>query len=82
MSGCGLTAAVVQSYPSLLESVHDRYVIERPSTMRLSGVNVVERDDTNEHQQTTDRRVDKEFYRRVNPSIAAPDANQKEHRHQ
>src|SRR5688500_1147068 len=45
-------------------------------------VDVVKRDDADQHQQTTDGRIYEEFYCRVNSSLATPNANQEKHRHQ
>src|SRR5258706_9222449 len=56
--------------------------IERSPKTRLIRVNVVKCDDRNEHQQTADCRKDKEFDRRIDAILTAPDADQEEHRNQ
>jgi len=45
-------------------------------------ISEVEREDADQHQQAADRSVDEKLHRSVDATLATPDSDQEEHRHQ
>ena len=61
--------------------IDKRDEIKRARTCLIER-HVIKRDYRDQHQQAAEKRKNKEFDRRVNTVIAAPDADQEKHRHE
>ena len=69
-----------QDQISRFHSVQYRDKIERTAEASLIRIDEKQGDDRDQHQQAAECRKDKEFNRRIDAIVAAPDADEEKHR--
>src|SRR4029078_219852 len=78
---CGCKTAGKAQMPKF-DRIRKQNKIKGRSLSCLVGIDVIKGDDGSEHQQSAECGKDKEFNRRVNAILTAPNSDEKKHRDQ